>query len=166
MGNPLLTGFGERLKAARTRAGLSGTELGKGLQLDGDASRQTVSDWEAERHYPNVWQLAHICAKVDESADALLGLPVRNGLSLSSEEHALLTAYRNLPENERPAVLRASGAPQLGKARIGLVPRTERLKESERERNESALRQSTLKPRAGKRLSHNKKPQGPRASRS
>jgi transcriptional regulator with XRE-family HTH domain len=67
-------GFGERLKQARTDAGLSGTELGQGLgEVPGkDASRQTISDWERERHFPSVRQLYLICLKVGKSADELL----------------------------------------------------------------------------------------------
>ena len=66
-------GFGARLKAARELKKMSGTTLGKGLQGDGkDASRATISDWEAERHYPNVWQLREICLKLSKSADELL----------------------------------------------------------------------------------------------
>lgn len=71
-------GFGERLKKAREERHLSGTELGKGLQPgkggepDTDASRQSVNDWEAERHYPNVWQLRKLCEKLHRTADFLL----------------------------------------------------------------------------------------------
>lgn len=67
-------GFGARLKRARAEAGLSGTELGKGLgeAAGKDASRQTISDWETERHFPSVRQLYLICLKVGKSADELL----------------------------------------------------------------------------------------------
>jgi transcriptional regulator with XRE-family HTH domain len=67
-------GFGERLKRARAEAGLSGTELGVGLgEMAGkDASRQTISDWEKERHFPSVRQLYLICLKLGKSADELL----------------------------------------------------------------------------------------------
>lgn len=65
-------GFGERLKKVREDLGISGAALGKGLQFGGDASRQSVSDWEAERHYPNVWQLRKLCEKLRKTADFLL----------------------------------------------------------------------------------------------
>ena len=71
-------GFGERLKKAREELHLSGAELGKGLQPgkgeepDSDASRQSVNDWEAERHYPTVWQLRKLCEKLHRTADFLL----------------------------------------------------------------------------------------------
>jgi transcriptional regulator with XRE-family HTH domain len=66
-------GFGLRLKLAREEAKMSGTDLGRNLQPDGkDASRATISDWEKERHYPNVWQLRAICTKLTKSADYFL----------------------------------------------------------------------------------------------
>lgn len=66
-------GFGERLQQRRKELGISGESLGKGLQSGGkDASRATISDWEAERHYPNVWQLREICLKLNMNADFFL----------------------------------------------------------------------------------------------
>ena len=67
-------GFGARLKKFREEAGLSGTALGKGLgaTVGEDASRQTISDWESERHYPSVRQLFMLCLKLGKGADELL----------------------------------------------------------------------------------------------
>jgi len=66
-------GWGDRLQAVRQARDMSGEKLGKGIQAKrADASRQTVSDWESERHYPNVWQLAEICRRLDTTADFLL----------------------------------------------------------------------------------------------
>jgi len=67
-------GFGQRLKKAREAVGLSGTQLGEGLgdKPGKSASRQTVSDWENERHYPSVRQLYLLCLKLGRGADELL----------------------------------------------------------------------------------------------
>lgn len=100
-------GFGARLKAARTDAGLSGTALGKGLQGgDKDASRATISDWEAERHYPNVWQLQQICVKLSKSADYLLF----GDISPTSEKMVQAkVAVEKLNPDERAALVAALG---------------------------------------------------------
>jgi transcriptional regulator with XRE-family HTH domain len=138
-----LTGFGERLKAARQKAKLSGTALGKGLQIHGDASRQTVSDWEAERHYPTVWQLHHLCLRLGTSADELLGL-LGSVSELSEQERALVAAYRTLPATERPAVLRAAGATQVGKAPVSELPNTDDSLTPDEAADESLLRGSSV----------------------
>ena len=67
-------GFGARLKKARTTAKLSGAELGRGAgeKPGKDASKQSVADWEAERHYPKADQLRLICLKLNISADYLI----------------------------------------------------------------------------------------------
>lgn len=67
-------GFGPRLKAARLGRSLSGAQLGIGLgeTIGKDASRQTISDWESERHYPSVHQLYRLCLKLGTSADELI----------------------------------------------------------------------------------------------
>jgi len=70
----VVIGFGARLKKAREAAGLSGTELGKGIgeSAGKDAKRQSVSDWEKERHYPSARQLYLICLRLGKGADELL----------------------------------------------------------------------------------------------
>lgn len=67
-------GFGDRLKQARTNAKLSGAELGRGAgdKPGKDASKQSVADWEAERHYPKADQLRLICLKLNISSDYLI----------------------------------------------------------------------------------------------
>jgi transcriptional regulator with XRE-family HTH domain len=67
-------GFGARLKEARNAANLSGTELGRGAgDAPGkDASKQSVADWESERHYPKADQIRLICLKLNVSADHLI----------------------------------------------------------------------------------------------
>lgn len=66
-------GFGLRLKEARDRKGLSGAALGRGMGYpDGDVTRQTISDWESERHFPNAAQVIRLCRTLGISADYLL----------------------------------------------------------------------------------------------
>lgn len=67
-------GFGVRLKKARLAAKLSGAELGRGAgdRPGKDASKQSVADWEAERHYPKADQLRLICLKMNITADYLI----------------------------------------------------------------------------------------------
>lgn len=100
-------GFGARLKAARVAKKMSGTTLGKGLQGDGkDASRATISDWEAERHFPNVWQLREICLKLSKSADELLF----GDISPANEKFVQAkVALEQLGEKERAALFTALG---------------------------------------------------------
>lgn len=100
-------GFGERLKDAREAKHISGIKLGKGLQKLGakNASRQTISDWEAERHYPTVWQLKHLCERLDQSADFLvLGRHVAAGLT--AEASAIAAAIDGFEDEDRTRVLK------------------------------------------------------------
>lgn len=114
MAKPPPFGFGVRLQKARESKGLTGTALGKGMKAgddergQGDLSRQAVSDWEAERTYPTVWQLHQICVRLKTSADELLGTE-HAALGLSPIEYELLMAFRNMKSPEgRGAVLRAA----------------------------------------------------------
>jgi transcriptional regulator with XRE-family HTH domain len=67
-------GFGARLKQARLESKMTGAELGKGVgeKMGKDASKQSVADWEAERHYPKADQLRLICLKLNVSSDSLI----------------------------------------------------------------------------------------------
>lgn len=79
--------FGSRLKAIRVKRKMSGAELGKGLGYpEGDASRQTINDWEAGRHHPNAVQIAKLCQKLETTADYLvLGVDVEAQLFRARE---------------------------------------------------------------------------------
>ena len=69
-----------------------------------NASRQTISDWEAERHYPTVWQLKQLCERLDKSADYLvLGRQVPAGLS--AEASAVAAAIDGFKGDDRDRVL-------------------------------------------------------------
>jgi DNA-binding XRE family transcriptional regulator len=72
--------FGARLRQARVAAGMTQTDLGRGVLPDGsDASKATVSHWEVERTSPSVPQLRLLCERLGVSADFLLfGSSVRH----------------------------------------------------------------------------------------
>lgn len=95
-------GFGERLKAARTLAGLSGAELGKGAGENGrDATRQSVSDWENGRHYPKADQLRIICLRLNVSADHLIFGDLRQSVAMAKAT----SAVQELTEDQRRELL-------------------------------------------------------------
>jgi len=64
--------FGERLKLARTRKGLSGAALGALINPEDPVTRQNVSHWETDRHTPSLAQFAKLCDILGVSADWLL----------------------------------------------------------------------------------------------
>jgi transcriptional regulator with XRE-family HTH domain len=95
-------GFGERLKLARTQAGISGAELGKGAGENGrDATRQSVSDWEHDRHYPKADQLRIICLKLNVTADHLIFGDLRQSQAIAKAASAVL----ELTDEQRRALL-------------------------------------------------------------
>ncbi len=100
-------GFGERLRMARQQKGLTGEALGKGAGEKGkDASKQSVADWEHDRHYPKADQLRIICIKLGISADHLLFGDVAERLKLTQAEQVvqLLT-----PEQRRELIAKMMG---------------------------------------------------------
>jgi transcriptional regulator with XRE-family HTH domain len=95
-------GFGERLKAARTARGISGAELGKGAGENGrDATRQSVSDWEHDRHYPKADQLRIICLKLNVSADHLIFGDLRQSVAVAKAA----SAVQELTDEQRRQLL-------------------------------------------------------------
>lgn len=95
-------GFGERLKAARAAAGISGAELGKGAGESGrDATRQSVSDWENGRHYPKADQLRIICLRLNVSADHLIFGDLRHSVAMAKAA----SAVQELTEQQRRELL-------------------------------------------------------------
>ena len=101
-------GFGERLRAAREAKGLSGTQLGAGAgDKDGkSASKQSVADWEHDRHYPKADQLRSICLKLNISADYLLFGDAAERERLAAAEQALRTLT---PEMQRALMAKMLG---------------------------------------------------------
>lgn len=70
-------GFGRRLRAARAAAGLTQTQVGQGMGIDGeDLNKAAISNWETERNGPSVKQLRLLCERLNVSADHLLGIEV------------------------------------------------------------------------------------------
>lgn len=95
-------GFGQRLRAARENAGLSGIELGKGAGENGrDASKQSVSDWENDRHYPKADQLRLICMKLNISADFLIFGDIKRDEAVAKAADAV----RVLDSSQRRALM-------------------------------------------------------------
>lgn len=102
MATTIKFGFGARLKEARQKAGLSGTELGKGAGENGkDASKASVSDWENDRHYPKADQLRVICLKLNISSDFLVFGDIKADLNLIQAE----TTIQMLTPDQRRALL-------------------------------------------------------------
>lgn len=96
-------GFGARLREARQSAKLSGTELGKGAgeKPGKDASKQSVADWESERHYPKADQLRLICLKLNVSADHLIFGDVKKDQALMKAA----SVVQELTEEQRKSLL-------------------------------------------------------------
>lgn len=110
-------GFGARLKKARKDAGISGEELGKRAGEGGkNATKQSVSDWEAERHYPKADQIRVICLKLNISADELILGDIRENAKIARAQSAL----ESLTPEQRAQLLRAMTGPAASDARVGL----------------------------------------------
>lgn len=102
MENRQTFGFGDRLKQARTEKGISGAELGRGAGENGrDATRQSVSDWEHERHYPKADQLRIICLKLNVSADHLIFGDLRQSAAVAKAA----SAVQELTDDQRRQLL-------------------------------------------------------------
>lgn len=98
-------GFGARLKAARTAAKMTGAELGRGAgaKPGEDAGKQSVSDWESERHYPKANQIRTICLKLNVSADHLIFGDVRHDKAVA----VAVNVVQALSPEQRRALLAA-----------------------------------------------------------
>lgn len=96
-------GFGARLREARQSAKLSGTELGRGAgeKPGKDASKQSVADWESERHYPKADQLRLICLKLNISADYLIFGDIKKDAALLNAA----SVVQGLTDDQRRALL-------------------------------------------------------------
>lgn len=98
--------FGERLRAAREKKGLTQQDLGKGLATDGqDASKSVVYGWEKNQHHPRADQLAMICSKLGCSADLLL-FGIDTGATLSPESAQLAQEIDQFAGEDRQHVIR------------------------------------------------------------
>jgi transcriptional regulator with XRE-family HTH domain len=93
--------FGDRLLQLRKAKGLTQTDLGRGLGLNGeDIGKQVVWGWEKNAHYPRLDQFSKLCERLGCTADFLLfGREVPIGVSTELLE--LSTIADALPPPER-----------------------------------------------------------------
>lgn len=85
--------LGTKIRKYRQVAGLSQKELASRLGI----SNSRVSNWEQGINRPDADMLADICRVLEVSPSDLLGVTL-TGEKFSSEERALITAYRAKPE--------------------------------------------------------------------
>lgn len=79
--------IGQRMRALRQGAGLTQDELAERLYV----SRQTISNWETGKSYPDVESVSLACDLFDVSADALLkGDIMEMGKRVSEEDRGRL----------------------------------------------------------------------------
>lgn len=102
-------GFGERLRKARVEAELTQADLAKIAGEHGEtASKQAVSGWEAERHYPKVNQLRAICINLKISADELVLKDITEGMKVRQAAEAVKALT---PEQRQDLLRMMSAAP-------------------------------------------------------
>lgn len=90
--------FALRLSQFRDQASLTQEELAERIGV----SPKTISNWEREKAYPKVVQLAALCRALGTSADALLGLPLRDSAHVeeaSGLKWRVVSPYN--PESDR-----------------------------------------------------------------
>lgn len=115
MGNVQSFGFGERLRQARIKAGLTQSDLAEIAGENGDAaSKQTVSGWEAGRHYPKANQLRAICLKLNISPDDLLLGDIKENLKLIEAESVI----KSLTKEQREILLARLQGPAVADERV------------------------------------------------
>ena len=91
--------FGEKLKIARTSAGLKQAELAKQLNTTGN----TISNWENNVSKPDLDMLAYICGVLNVKASFFLESKVpEDGVSLP--ELKIIKKYRSLDEHGKEMV--------------------------------------------------------------
>lgn len=99
--------LGKRIKALRTKAGLTQRALAEKLNL----SYSTLAMYETGKRDPDTSTLAAIAAFFHVSADYLLGLnetPAKQTETLSPDERALLEYYRKMQSREKDVVLKVA----------------------------------------------------------
>ena len=91
--------FGEKLKIARTSAGLKQAELAKQLNTTGN----TISNWENNVSKPDLDMLAYICGVLNVKASFFLESKVpEDGVSLP--ELKIIKKYRSLDDHGKEMV--------------------------------------------------------------
>ena len=90
--------FGERLKDSIRKTGLNQ----KSLSLELGVSVATVSQWCADRNYPNIPILIKISETCSVSLDWLLnGRNLSQGIETTEQEKELLKLWGSLSESEK-----------------------------------------------------------------
>ena len=92
--------FGERLRQARKKAGITVSDLSDYLKV----SKKTVYGWETDRNFPGFSTLPSLCAILGVSLDELFGI-ADGSFTVSEMERKIIEAYRAHPEM-RKSVLR------------------------------------------------------------
>lgn len=90
--------FGEKLKIARTTAGLKQVELAKQLHTTGN----TISNWENNVSKPDLDMLSHLCFILN--VQAAYFLETKNQEDLSLTEYNMIKKYRDLEESGKEIV--------------------------------------------------------------
>ena len=91
--------FGEKLKIARTDAGLKQAELAKQLHTTGN----TISNWENNVSKPDLDMLAYICGVLNVKASFFLESKVPED-EISLPEFKIIRKYRNLDDHGKKMV--------------------------------------------------------------
>ena len=100
--------LGQKLRELAEEKGLSIKKIAK----DCDIPYTTLSNYLNRGTEPSLKQLCAFADYFDVTVDYLVGrtddfgvVSGQNGTSLSADEHALVEAYRKLPEKRRDAIL-------------------------------------------------------------
>jgi transcriptional regulator with XRE-family HTH domain len=100
-------GFGERLRLARKNARMTGEELGKALadatRRETAFSKQTITNWEKNRNFPNPSQIEALCKLLGVSADHLI---CGAGSNLSVKALQLALIYDRMPAPKQVRLMR------------------------------------------------------------
>lgn len=103
----ILSGVGERLREERDRLGLNQTDFG----ISAGVSRGTQKAYELESSWPDVRYLVALQGMGVDVHYVLTGSRhTIDAASLSEEEASVLEKFRSLPESDRAAVKRLTGA--------------------------------------------------------
>ena len=91
--------FGEKLKTARTEAGLKQAELAKQLNTTGN----TISNWENNVSKPDLDMLSYICGALHVNASYLLKAKLPED-EVNIKELAMVKKYRDLDSHGKKMV--------------------------------------------------------------
>lgn len=97
--------FGDRLRDARTYAGMTQGDLAKAVYL----SKASISNYEKNKKYPAFDTILKLCDALNVSADFLFGLNrdynYHEYISLSVNERHLIRNFRRLPADCKSIVI-------------------------------------------------------------